>query len=259
MTISIILAAGQGTRLRPLTDTRPKCLVKLLGKSLLERQAAVLKYCGVDDIHVATGYRANQIDDLGFATTYNPDFETTNMVTSLFLARNFMKKGGDLLISYGDIVFQPSNLKKILSSDEEISLMVDGSWEKLWGVRLENPLEDAETFQESEDGFVTELGKVPNSIDDIQGQYTGLIKIRADMVGEVIEFYDSLDPNALYDGKTLPNMYMTSFLQALINTGKRVKSVRVDNGWLEVDSVEDLEVYERLAARGELSDLCELN
>ena len=56
MTRALILAAGQGTRLRPLTNDKPKCLVPLLGKSLLERQVDTLKKSGVTNIHIATGY-----------------------------------------------------------------------------------------------------------------------------------------------------------------------------------------------------------
>ncbi|MBK1652709.1 sugar phosphate nucleotidyltransferase [Halorhodospira halochloris] len=55
---AIILAAGQGTRLRPLTDDRPKCMVELEGKPLLEHQLEVLRGAGIEDIHVVGGYRA---------------------------------------------------------------------------------------------------------------------------------------------------------------------------------------------------------
>ena len=63
--MAIILAAGQGTRLRPLTDDKPNCLVELNNKSLLERQISVLNRCGVYNIRVASGYRSDQIEALG--------------------------------------------------------------------------------------------------------------------------------------------------------------------------------------------------
>ena len=71
MTRALILAAGQGTRLRPLTNDKPKCLIPLLGKSLLERQVDTLKKSGVTNIHIATGYRSDQIESLGFSMEIN--------------------------------------------------------------------------------------------------------------------------------------------------------------------------------------------
>ena len=59
---AIILAAGEGIRLRPYTLDRPKCLVELVGKSLLEHQLAALRAAGITDITMVTGYRANQIE-----------------------------------------------------------------------------------------------------------------------------------------------------------------------------------------------------
>ena len=62
---AIILAAGQGTRLRPLTNDKPKCLVELANKPLLDHQLSVLRYTGINDIHVVAGYRAEQLNRSG--------------------------------------------------------------------------------------------------------------------------------------------------------------------------------------------------
>ena len=67
---AIILAAGQGTRLRPYTDERPKCLVELGGKALLDHQIASLRAAGIDDICVATGYRSDLIDAMNSSAWY---------------------------------------------------------------------------------------------------------------------------------------------------------------------------------------------
>lgn len=252
MTRALILAAGQGTRLRPLTDDKPKCLVPLLGHSLLARQVSTLRASHVNEICVVTGYRADQIQALGFSTYHNPRFESTNMVESLFSALPFIEQEGDLLIAYGDIVYQQDNLEKVLESDSEITLMIDKGWKDLWSLRLENPLEDAETLVMDEQGFITELGKKPLNYDRIQGQYTGLIKIRSDKINDFVTFYKSLDRGAFYDGKDFDHMYMTSFLQLLIDSGWKVKAAIVNHGWLEIDSVEDLSHYEEMAHAGQL-------
>ena len=250
MTRALILAAGQGTRLRPLTNDKPKCLVPLLGKSLLERQVHTLQQAGVNNIHIAAGYLVDQIKALGFNCSVNARYAITNMVETLFCAMDFIQQEGDLIIAYGDIVYQMENLKALLASDDEIALMVDVKWKDLWSLRLENPLEDAETLMMDDEGFVTELGKKPDSYERIQGQYTGLIKIRADKISAFVQFYKNLDRSKTYEGKDFDNMYMTSFLQLLIDSGWQVRAAKVNNGWLEVDSVEDLNQYENMAKEG---------
>jgi L-glutamine-phosphate cytidylyltransferase len=252
MTRALILAAGQGTRLRPLTDDKPKCLVHLLGRTLLERQVDTLRVLGINDIHIATGYRSDQIEALGFATSINPKFAKTNMVESLFSALSFIHQKGDLIISYGDIVYQSNNLQMLLNCDDEIAMMIDARWRDLWSLRLDNPLDDAETLIMNDNGYVTELGKKPQNYDQIEGQYTGLIKIRSDKLEALLAFYSNLDRSAIYDGKDFNNMYMTCFLQLLIDSGWKAKAVLVNSGWLEIDSVEDLSKYESMAKEGKL-------
>ncbi len=247
---ALILAAGQGTRLRPLTNDKPKCLVPLLGKSLLARQVHTLQQAGISNIHIATGYRADQIEALGFSTSFNARFAETNMVETLFCAMDFLQQEGDLIIAYGDIVYQFENLTALLACDAEIALMIDAKWKALWSLRLDNPLDDAETLVMDNAGYVIELGKKPESYERIQGQYTGLIKVRADKMADLVKFYQQIDRGKIYDGKDFNNMYMTSFLQLLIDAGWQAKAVLVNNGWLEVDSVEDLTRYETMANEG---------
>ena len=245
MTRALILAAGQGSRLMPLTSDRPKCLVPLSGKSLLQRQVKTLRAAGVNDIHIVTGYFAQKIAELGFDTSYNPRFAQTNMVESMFCALDFVRQEGDLIIAYGDIVYEARNLNAVLACEDEIALMIDARC-----LRQADPLDDAETLVMDDRGYVIELGKKPDGYDRIQGQYTGLIKICGDKIPDLIDFYQRLDRDAIYDGKDFDNMYMTSFLQLLIDAGWNAKAVMVDNGWLEIDSVEDLSLYESLAENG---------
>ncbi|MCM8594226.1 phosphocholine cytidylyltransferase family protein [Accumulibacter sp.] len=255
---ALILAAGQGSRLRPLTDDIPKCLVELGGKSLLERQATVLRRAGIRDIIVVSGYRADQIAARGFATRVNPRYATTNMVATLFCAADLLSGSDDLLICYGDIVYEGRVLAALLAGEAPFTVMIDRQWLRYWRLRLEDPLTDAETLKLGPGGRLRELGKKPRDYSEIEGQYMGLIKVRADHVERLREVYGSMDRAAAYDGKDFDNMYMTSFIQYLIDHGWDVRIAETDNGWLEVDSVSDLRRYEAMAADGTLAPFYDL-
>ncbi len=256
---AIILAAGEGNRLRPHTVDRPKCMVKLLGYPLVMRQLETLRETGVEEITLVTGYRAEKLNELGVATRHNPEYASTNMVYTLMCARDLLDGGDDVLIAYSDIVYERRVLDAILSARSPISTTVDSNWQKLWRSRNEDPLIDAETLLVDDDGNIIELGKKPASLQQIEGQYMGLIKVRADHVNAFVEHYDSLDRDAVYDGKDFRNLYMTSFLQSLIDSGHPIQAVRVAGGWLEVDTTGDLALYERLNAEGQLDALVNLD
>lgn len=255
----MILAAGQGRRLHPLTRDKPKCLVKLFGKPILEHQLGVFRACGVSTIQIVTGHCSAQVSRLGYECILNSAYADSNMVTSLFCAIPFMDTDEDLIISYGDIVFEQKNLMELIESEHQISVMVDVNWKKLWGQRMENPLDDAESLVVDSSGFLSELGKKCNDYSKIEGQYTGLIKVRGGKPRELLNFYQSLDKQIAYDGVDFDNMYMTSFLQCLIDAGWLIKPVFVHGGWLEIDTVADIHSYERLAATGYLEEFFKVN
>ena len=238
----IILAAGQGTRLRPLTNNQPKCMVDLQGKPLIDHQLDVLKDVGISDLHIVTGYLAEKIERTGVRKHFNPDYASTNMVHSLFRASELMVGDKDIIITYGDIVYTKQVIQSLIASEDPISLGVDLNWYQYWKARMENPLEDAETLRLSDGNCVTELGGKPKNYDQIEGQYMGLIKIRADYVKNFKKFWETMDRSAIYDGKDFDNMFMTSFLQCLINAGWQVRATFVHNGWLEVDTPKDLKI-----------------
>ena len=95
-----------------------------------------------------------------------------------------------------------------------------------------------------EDGKIIELGKKPKNYEEIQGQYIGLIKISKNIVKKVIKFYEKLPKDKMYDNKDFNNMYMTSFIQLIIDNLNDVYPVYIDGGWLEIDTIEDRNMYE---------------
>ncbi|BAU57030.2 putative sugar nucleotidyltransferase [Halorhodospira halochloris] len=234
------MAAGQGTRLRPLTDDRPKCMVELEGKPLLEHQLEVLRGAGIEDIHVVGGYRAEWLQRPDITLHINERFDQTNMVATLFAAESVMAGSDEVIIAYGDIVYEPRVLNALLACNAPVCLTVDRAWRRYWEARMDDPLADAETLKLTDGNRITELGKKPSSYDEIQGQYMGLLKVRADLVPQLPAVWRAMDRDATYDGKDYDNMYMTSFLQHLIDSGWEARAAFVENGWAEVDSEADL-------------------
>ena len=165
----IILAAGQGTRLRPLTDDRTKLMVEGGGKTILERQLDTMRSCGVrdDDITIVSGYRNDVLiqifENSDIHVIVNQNFETTNMVCSLMCARKLMQTEDDIIVSYGDIIYNADVFRKILTAQDPMSVIVDDGWYGYWSVRCENPLEDAETLLYDEVHYLLVIGQ--NSTD----------------------------------------------------------------------------------------------
>jgi L-glutamine-phosphate cytidylyltransferase len=256
----IILAAGEGKRLRPYTNEIPKCMVKLAGYSLLSHQLSSIEKCNIslDDIALVGGYKMEALEKFNLKKFKNVKYSSTNMVTTLFCAREFMTHDEDFVISYGDIVYEEKVLKAVLDCDDEMCVIADKEWERFWRLRMSNPLDDAETFIMDDELFIRELGKKPTAFSQVQAQYIGLIKIRGDMVSEFIDIYDQMDQHIDYDGQNLDNMYMTSFIQYLIDAGWQVKARLVKNSWLEVDTVGDLKCYNQMAKDGSLDSYCRL-
>jgi choline kinase len=239
---AILLAAGEGKRLRPLTDNCPKCLVNLHGKPLLEYQLATLQRCGVTDVVIVNGYKREALQPYGLRSYYNDRYSSTNMVHSLFCAEAEFNE--DVIISYTDILFEPRVLQALLHAEADFAVLIDKGWRDLWQFRMDDPLTDAETLKVDDADFITEIGKKANSYDDIQGQYIGLFKISQRVLGQVTQFYRQLSQKVPYDGKDYPNMYMTSFIHRIANDLIPVKAIYIQNGWLEVDTLKDRQRYE---------------
>lgn len=235
---AIILAAGEGTRLRPLTLQRPKCLVEAAGKSLLDRQLEVLRAAGVDRQVIVGGYLAGSLEGRGSRLMINPDYDRTNMVHTLFCAEEEME--GEVLVTYGDIVYAPSILRKVLGSGADLAVAVDLEWEPYWRARNEDPLDDAESLRMDEGGRILEIGQQAAAVEEIQGQYMGLMKFSPQGLEVLKEVYYHARGEGRLGGRPTTNAYMTDLLQAAVDAGHRVQAVPVRGPWVEVDTVEDL-------------------
>lgn len=252
----IILAAGQGTRLRPLTDNKPKCMVEINSKSIIQRQLETMKLCGIEenDIYILCGYRDDilreYLKDTKINFIKNSEFESTNMVYSLICAKSLLEEESNIIVSYGDIVYTPEVLKKLINSDSDLSVIVDNGWYTYWNERCENPLDDAETLIMDESKNLTEIGQKTSDINKVQSQYIGLMRYKNQGVKDVLNICEKAKDLSA-DGKSLwrtdrnyNKMYMTDMLQGLIDEGSKVKAIEINRGWFEVDCIGDLRIAE---------------
>ena len=112
---AIIIAAGTGSRLSPLTNERPKCLLEVGGKTILERAIDVLRENGVERIAVVRGYLGHLIDYPDVTYYENPRFKENNVLGSLFCAEDEMDD--DFIVSYSDIIYSSAIVASLASSD----------------------------------------------------------------------------------------------------------------------------------------------
>lgn len=234
---ALILAAGRGSRMKHMTDDNPKCLVELNGKPMLFHQIEALRAAGMTELGIVTGYRHDLIEGYADTAFHNPRWATTNMVSSLAVATAWLTDG-PCLISYSDIFYAPDPVRALAQATQPIAITYDPNWLDVWAARFENPLDDAESFRLSPDGTLAEIGQKAGHVDEIEGQYMGLLQFRPDGWAEMQRLRATL-PSDQRD-----TLDMTSALQMVLSAG-RVPIGVVPNlfPWGEVDSASDLAAY----------------
>jgi len=244
------LAAGRGSRLAPYTADRPKCLTELGGTSIIGRQIATLGAAGIADIVVVAGYRAEMLALPGTRRVVNDCWRTTNMVESLFAAE--AEFGDDVIVSYGDIVYEPRVLEALLASPHDVSVVVDRQWRAYWEFRFENPLADAESLRLDGEGCIIDIGQQVKDIDDIEAQYMGLMRFRGNGVAALRQTKAALGTIVRPWMRVRPvaQAYMTDLLMEMILTGTLVHAVPVNGGWLEIDTARDFDLAGKMLTNG---------
>lgn len=237
---TIILAAGRGSRLGEKTKDRPKCMCVLGGRTLLDRCLSSLEAAGTarSDIGVVTGYRSDMISVPGAAHFHNADWEKTNMFFSLTMAREWLT-AEPCIVCYSDIVFSPKAFRTLADSAAPLAITYYTDYWQLWEKRMDNPLEDLETFRIAPDGALLEIGKKPLSPEDIQGQFMGLLRFTPESWAWVEKTIRQ--PMA----KTVEKLDMTTLLQELIQRGYQIQGIPTRDLWLECDSQHDIDTYEQ--------------
>jgi L-glutamine-phosphate cytidylyltransferase len=244
---AVILAAGRGSRMGSTGDDRPKCLVELNGKPLIALQMAALRRGGAEQIGVVRGYRAEMVEFEGLTYFSNPRWAETNMVMSLVAASPWLRSG-PVIVSYADIFYRSELIRGLAAATGQLVITYDRAWRQLWTRRFSDPLADAETFRIDGSGHLLEIGGKTKRIEDIEGQYMGLLKFTPPAWAKIESLLAKLDP------QTRDRLDMTSLLRRLLSDGEiPISTFGTDAKWGEIDAPGDLELYQDMIKTGELS------
>jgi len=231
---AVILAAGVASRLRPLTDSTPKCLLKVGTKSILERTIDNLIMNNVSEVIVVTGYLKEMVEsfltekypEINFKFIFNSKYNTTNNIYSLWLAKREIL-GYDMLLLDSDIVFDGRIVSLLINSEKENVLALR---------KTDNLGEEEIKCALSEKGFIKEISKTVN-ITDAVGESIG-IELFSDKL--VYNLFTILDRKIL-DEKQVDIFYEAAFQEA-INSGAEIYPIKVGNyKCMEIDTPDDFE------------------
>ena len=236
---AILLSAGQGSRMLPLTVDRPKCLIEFSGRSLLAWQIEMLARGGVRRIDVVTGFKTDMVDEVIAAiddsrveihTQFNPFYKVADNLGSCWIAREAME--GDFLILNGDTLVSEEIVRKVQE---------DGTWPIAVTVDLKDSYDsDDMKVTRDPDGQLTQIGKTL-AAEETNAESIGFLAFR----GEGAALFRDAVRAAMRTPEGVQHWYL-KVIDSLAATGK-VGTVSIEGlGWAEVDFLNDIEIATRL-------------
>lgn len=242
---AIILAAGMGTRLRPLTDVTPKCLVPVDGKPMLEYQLEGLARAGLQECVLVVGYRASQITDRigyyhrGMAIAYveNRLFQETNNLYSLWLARDHLDD--DIVLIEGDLLFEDDLIRQLVQHPASTVAVVDHYQPAMDGtvILAENNIANA---------MVLKIDQGPTFNYKAALKTVNIYKLsQPDLMNLVIP-----DLSRYVEADRTDQYYEAIFADLIAQKRLRMSVLGTDGlKWAEVDTMADLSAAEKLFGR----------
>ncbi len=243
---AIILAAGMGRRLKSLTKNNTKCMVKVNGKTLIERMLGQIEKYDINKIIIVIGYQGDKLKDfistlnvrIPIEYVVNPIYDKTNNIYSLFLAANRMKED-DTLLFESDLIFEDSVLEELIFDPRKNLSLVDKYESWMDGTCLTLSADD------SIESFVP--GKLLNFND--KDKYFKTVNIykfsREFSENYYIPFLEA------YQSALGQNEYYEQVLKVITMLDKPViKAKRLNYGqrWYEIDDIQDLDIAESIFA-----------
>lgn len=239
---AVFIAAGQGSRLGSLTNDLPKPLVDVNGKSIIERQIDLLHKKNINDIVIVTGYKKEKFTFKNIEYVFNPNFLIDEQAGSLMSARQ--KFSGDVLVMFGDILFDEQILEQVLNANGQISIAIDKDWEKSYQERNDNPIDKADKVLLKNNKIIkisAEQIRAEQNVDT--GELLGIMKLSSEGSKILIEHYEKLENNhtgKFHDAESFKKAKFVDILQELISTGIDINPIVISGNWCEIDTPDDL-------------------
>ena len=239
---AIFIAAGRGSRLGSLTEDLPKPLVDINGKSIIERQIELLRKKNIDDIIIVTGYKKEKFEFKNVKYIFNSNFLIDEQAGSLMSARQ--KFSGDVLIMFGDILFDEHILQQVLDSNGDISIAIDKDWEKSYQERNDNPIDKADKVLLKNEKIIKISAKqIDLQQNEDTGELLGIMKLSSNGSKILIEHYERLEKNHtgnFHDAESFKKAKFVDILQELLSLGIEINPVPINGNWCEIDTFDDL-------------------
>jgi len=240
---AILLSAGQGSRLLPLTAERPKCMIDFSGKSLIEWQIEMLARAGVKRIDVVTGFMTDMLEEhlaairdprVEIGVRFNPFFKVADNLGSCWIARDAMQ--GDFLILNGDTLVSEEIVRRVQEpTDWPIAVTVD--------IKAEGYDSDDMKVERGPDGRLMRIGKTLTAAQS-NAESIGFLAFR----GEGADLFRETVRHAMRTPEGVQHWYL-KVIDSLAPTGK-VGTVSIEGlEWGEVDFLNDIEVATGLTDR----------
>ena len=232
---SIILAASQGKALGKLTEDKPKCMIDVRGRPLLDRLVSTLQSAGIRDIAAVCGYRPDSVTVKGITVVENPDFDSTSEVASLACAQD--RLNGETVVAYGDILFRRHILDDLLLSKADITMVIDsrGSRESAHSGDLamcSRPY-NSEFLDESQSTEFVAMGR--ENAERIDGEWIGLMRLTEKGAKTVKAELSQMEA----DGE-ISSARIADLIARILAKNIPVGVAYVSWHWLDVDNMTDL-------------------
>jgi phosphoenolpyruvate phosphomutase len=230
-----VLAASKGD-FGDLVKDRPKAMLRLRGKPIMTWHTDAFRRQGIRRIGAVRGYCKQALDLADIQYFDNEEHASTGELASLYTAREFLR--GDVVIAYGDIVFDEFILRNLLSQRGDISIAVDGGWKLR---ERSDTKRDLVTTDGTYDPLgmstcrLVRIGKVEAA--EAMGEWIGLLFLRADKTEKVVKLLDHLaaeEPEILRTGD------LPALLERLVSAGETVSVVHTFGHWYDLDEQKDL-------------------
>ncbi|MCC6214153.1 MAG: phosphocholine cytidylyltransferase family protein [Polyangiaceae bacterium] len=242
---AIVIGAGRGARLGCQTDDRPKGLVEVMGRPMLEWILEALGEAGIrrSEVVFVSGWAEEAVRARYPEFTYvrNERWAHNNVLASLLCAREHLLEG--CVTTYADIVYDGAIVRRLVAAPEPIVLGCDTRWRRRYAVRTQHPESDAEKLRAEGRRVVEVSRRIPSEAAD--GEFIGVTKLSAEGARRLVAGYDEArarfaEAPQFREGRTFERAYLIDLLAFLLERGEELHREDTAGAYMEIDTEQDL-------------------